>query len=53
VLLWKLVSCFFTIFPFLFSTLLTFWGHGDVREEYEEDEDMGKPNADRFSFSRA
>lgn len=41
VLLWKLVSCF------LLFLLLTFWEHGDVREE---DEDMDKPNADRFFF---
>lgn len=40
-LLSKLVSCFLLFF------LLTFWEHGGVREE---DEDMGKPNADRFFF---
>lgn len=41
VLLSKLVSCLLLFF------LLTFWGHEDVREE---DEDMDKPNADRFFF---
>lgn len=59
--LWRFFSAVFTCAPvqacelffllfFLFSTLLTFWGHGAVREEYEEDEDTGKPNADRFAF---
>lgn len=54
--LWRFFSAVFTCAPvqacelffYYFSTLLTFWGHGDVREE-----DMGKPNADRFFLSRA
>lgn len=55
--LWRFFSAVFTCAPvqacelfFYYFFLLTFRGHGDVREE---DEDMGKPNADRFSFSRA
>lgn len=55
--LWRFFSAVFTCAPvqacelffFLLFFLLAFWGHGDVREE---DEDMGKPNADRFIFSR-
>lgn len=52
--LWRFFSAVFTCAPVqaceLFSFyyfLRTFWGHGDVREE---DEDMDKPNADRFFF---
>lgn len=53
--LWRFFSAVFTCAPvqacelffFLLFLLLTFWEHGDVREE---DEDMGKPNADRVFF---
>lgn len=57
--LWRFFSAVFTCAPvqacelfFSLFFLLTLWGHGAVMEE-DDEEDMGKPNADRFSFSRA
>lgn len=55
--LWRFFSAVFTCAPvqacelfFYYFFLLTFWGHGAVMEEDVKDEDMGKPNADRFFF---